>query len=71
MTSREIAHTLIKHKTCPDRVGIFEEFWQDTQSAWEILGERPLPVFGLFRFKTPQFQPALQGPEAIQADLPD
>ena len=38
MTSREIVHTLIKQKTCPERVGVFEEFWQDTQSTWEKQG---------------------------------
>lgn len=41
MTSREIIRALIGEKTCPDRMGVFEEFWQDTQAEWERQGLPP------------------------------
>jgi uroporphyrinogen decarboxylase len=41
MTGRDVITQIIKHKSCPERVGVFEEFWQDTQSAWETQGLPP------------------------------
>jgi uroporphyrinogen decarboxylase len=41
MTSREIIRILIQDKACPERTGVFEEFWQDTQSEWEGQGLPP------------------------------
>jgi uroporphyrinogen decarboxylase len=41
MTGREIILTLLKEKSCPDRIGVFEEFWQDTQAEWERRGLPP------------------------------
>jgi uroporphyrinogen decarboxylase len=41
MTHREIVQALIQEKTCPDRMGVFEEFWQDTQAQWEGQGLPP------------------------------
>jgi uroporphyrinogen decarboxylase len=41
MYGREIIRSLIKDKACPERIGVFEEFWQDTQSEWEQQGLPP------------------------------
>ncbi len=41
MTHRETIEALIRDKTCPDRMGVFEEFWQDTQGEWEHQGLPP------------------------------
>ncbi len=41
MTSREIIRILIRDKACPERTGVFEEFWQDTQMEWESQGLPP------------------------------
>ncbi|MBM3312060.1 MAG: hypothetical protein FJY80_11190, partial [Candidatus Aminicenantes bacterium] len=30
--------SIIKDKTCPERMGVFEWFWQDTQAEWERQG---------------------------------
>jgi uroporphyrinogen decarboxylase len=38
MNSREIIKAIIKDKTCPERMGIYEHFWDDTQEAWEKEG---------------------------------
>ena len=36
MTQREIIKALIKEKSCPERMGLYEHFWPDTPEAWEI-----------------------------------
>jgi uroporphyrinogen decarboxylase len=38
MTSREIVRALVQAKSCPERMGLFEDFWDDTQAAWELEG---------------------------------
>jgi uroporphyrinogen decarboxylase len=35
MISREIIHELIAKKQCPERMGLFEHYWGDTQPWWE------------------------------------
>ena len=41
MGGREIIRAIIKEKSCPGRIGVFEEFWQDTQAEWERQGLPP------------------------------
>jgi len=41
MTGREILTEIFKHKRCPERMGVFEWFWQDTQAEWERQGLPP------------------------------
>jgi len=38
VTGREVIASLIRDKTCPERMGLFEDFWDDTQAAWELEG---------------------------------
>ena len=38
MTGREIIRSLVQDKTCPERMGLFEDFWDDTRAAWELEG---------------------------------
>jgi uroporphyrinogen decarboxylase len=38
MTGREIVRSLVRAKSCPERMGLFEDFWDDTQAAWEQEG---------------------------------
>jgi uroporphyrinogen decarboxylase len=38
MTSREIINSLVKDKICPERMGLFEHYWMDTQEEWEKQG---------------------------------
>ena len=38
MTRREILTVICRDKRCPERMGLFEWFWQDTQAAWESEG---------------------------------
>jgi uroporphyrinogen decarboxylase len=38
MNSREIINTIIRDKQCPERMGIYEHFWDDTQNEWEKQG---------------------------------
>lgn len=38
MTSREVITAIVKHKLCPERMGLHESFWQDTQQEWEKQG---------------------------------
>ena len=38
MNSREIIRTIIKDKKCPERMGIYEHFWDDTYAEWEKQG---------------------------------
>jgi uroporphyrinogen decarboxylase len=35
---REIIKAIIKDKVCPERMGLFESFWPDTQEEWEKQG---------------------------------
>jgi uroporphyrinogen decarboxylase len=37
-TGREILTAIARDKLCPERMGVFEWFWQDTQAAWERQG---------------------------------
>ncbi|MBD3391133.1 MAG: hypothetical protein GF418_03665 [Chitinivibrionales bacterium] len=32
---REVVKTIVGRKTCPDRMGLYEHYWQDTQQSWE------------------------------------
>ncbi len=41
MGGREVIRAIIKEKSCPGRIGVFEEFWQDTQAEWERQGLPP------------------------------
>ena len=41
MTSREIITAIVKDKRCPERMGVFEWFWQDAQREWEKQGLPP------------------------------
>jgi len=41
MTSREIVTAILRDKTCPERMGVHEWFWQDTQREWERQGLPP------------------------------
>jgi uroporphyrinogen decarboxylase len=41
MTSREVLTAIFQDKRCPERMGAFEWFWQDTQAAWERQGLPP------------------------------
>jgi uroporphyrinogen decarboxylase len=41
MTSREIVTVLLRDKACPERMGVHEWFWQDTQREWERQGLPP------------------------------
>jgi uroporphyrinogen decarboxylase len=38
MRGREVINALIRDKECPARMGLFEDFWPDTQAAWEQEG---------------------------------
>jgi uroporphyrinogen decarboxylase len=38
MTGREVLTAIFKDKRCPERMGAFEWFWQDTQAEWERQG---------------------------------
>ncbi len=38
MTRREVLTEICKPKRCPERMGLFEWFWQDTQAEWETQG---------------------------------
>ena len=38
MTSREVLTAILKNKECPERMGVHEWFWQDTQHEWERQG---------------------------------
>jgi uroporphyrinogen decarboxylase len=38
MTKREIIKSLIKDKVCPERMGLYEHFWEDTPGSWENEG---------------------------------
>jgi uroporphyrinogen decarboxylase len=38
MTSREIIRSIVKEKECPERMGLFEHYWPDTQAEWENQG---------------------------------
>ena len=35
MSKREIIKELIQNKSCPERMGLCEHFWPDTQEYWE------------------------------------
>lgn len=41
MTSREVLTAIVKDKRCPERMGLHESFWQDTQPEWETQGLPP------------------------------
>jgi len=41
VTSREVLTAIFREKTCPERIGVFEWFWQDTQKEWEGQGLPP------------------------------
>jgi len=38
MNSREIINAIIKEKKCPERMGLYEHFWDDTRAEWEKQG---------------------------------
>ena len=38
MTSREIIAAIVRDKRCPERMGVFEWFWQDAPREWEKQG---------------------------------
>jgi uroporphyrinogen decarboxylase len=38
VTSRDVLTAILKDKACPERMGAFEWFWQDTQAEWEGQG---------------------------------
>jgi len=40
-TGREILTAIARDKRCPERMGLFEWFWQDTRAAWEGQGLPP------------------------------
>jgi uroporphyrinogen decarboxylase len=49
MTGRAILTAILRDKTCPERMGIHEWFWQDTQPAWEKEGRPPgIDLFDYF-----------------------
>ena len=51
MHGREIVNALIRDKTCPERMGLFEDFWPDTQAAWEQEGlPRGVKLYEYFDF---------------------
>jgi len=35
MNSREIINAIVRDKSCPERMGLFEHWWEDTLPAWE------------------------------------
>lgn len=41
MTRREVLTAICRDKLCPERMGLFEWFWQDTQAEWEKQGLPP------------------------------
>jgi len=41
MTRREVLTSICRDKRCPERMGLFEWFWQDTQAEWETQGLPP------------------------------
>jgi len=41
VTSREILTAIFWEKSCPERMGVFEWFWQDTPEEWERQGLPP------------------------------
>jgi uroporphyrinogen decarboxylase len=38
MESREIINAIIRDKKCPERMGVYEHYWDDTQEEWEKQG---------------------------------
>jgi hypothetical protein len=38
---REVLTAIARDKRCPQRMGLFEWFWQDTAAAWERQGLPP------------------------------
>jgi uroporphyrinogen decarboxylase len=38
MTGRDVMASLVRDKACPERMGLFEDFWDDTRAAWELEG---------------------------------
>lgn len=38
MNGRNIINALVRDKRCPERMGLGEDFWPDTQAAWEAEG---------------------------------
>jgi uroporphyrinogen decarboxylase len=41
VTRREVMTVICRDKVCPERMGLFEWFWQDTQAEWERQGLPP------------------------------
>jgi uroporphyrinogen decarboxylase len=57
MTSREILTAIIRDKECPERMGVHEWFWQDTQLAWEDQGlPRGVDIFDHFDLDVREIQ---------------
>jgi len=38
LKSRDIINAIVRDKECPERMGVFEHWWDDTLSAWEAGG---------------------------------
>jgi uroporphyrinogen decarboxylase len=57
MTSREVLTAIIRDKECPERMGVHEWFWQDTQRAWEDQGlPRGVDIFDHFDLDVREIQ---------------
>jgi len=44
MNSREIINAIVRDKTCPERMGLFEHWWEDTLKAWETEHDFPRDI---------------------------
>jgi hypothetical protein len=69
MTSREVLTAIVKDKLCPERMGLHESFWQDTQREWEKQGLPPdVNILDYFNLDVREIQGSLFRTTSIPVD---